>query len=509
MKKYLHILLIVVYFSSFALAQNGFYKSIDVWGYANGITDLLVDNDTIVIYGTAGIDSLSGGGQFFMKIDTFGNIINSKLFLNDSLKLLSTDKGNLIKTHDGGYAICGTTWDSIYKHEIYLLKIKNDLSFDFISYYNDTVFESLYNGVILEFNSSFFLLGAEQFPYVNDYNMFVMRTDAQGNQLWKKSYPIPHSRDQGRGLIQIDSNTILFYASIGDDQGPGSATDTSKVFAYPTIVAIDTLGNTKWTWNWDGTKTEGWIGLRDLIITDDGEYIYSAVESNWSITTGFFFRPIAVKLNQSREEVWHLVLDTTYFLPVYLDNVLMTLDSNFLFSGTYWYYFYHAKVTPDGTKLWDIKDSSKIDEWSFTRIKGTDLLSSGSIISGGEAAMDQTNGGRAVWSFLLKMNSNGCVDTLNCWPVSIIEPTQPIDYQLSVFPNPASHLVNIQLKNSPFRKGRIIITNLAGQMVKTFRYSGNEVVWELDDVTNGLYFCRLEVDGELIDVQKIIVCCDP
>lgn len=35
----------------------------------------------------------------------------------------------------------------------------------------------------------------------------------------------------------------------------------------------------------------------------------------------------------------------------------------------------------------------------------------------------------------------------------------------------------IQLSNLIFRKGEIIITDLVGRRIRTFRYTGNKVIW--------------------------------
>jgi hypothetical protein len=113
---------------------------------------------------------------------------------------------------------------------------------------------------------------------------------------------------------------------------------------------------------------------------------------------------------------------------------------------------------------------------------GTAVLSSGSIISIGY----NRDGPYGETGFIMKLTRDGCLDTLNCFPVML----QNIDNQvesLKVYPNPAYESINIELPIKGIRQKRIKITNLQGQVVMDMKSLDEVIDLDISGFSPGFY----------------------
>ena len=85
--------------------------------------------------------------------------------------------------------------------------------------------------------------------------------------------------------------------------------------------------------------------------------------------------------------------------------------------------------------------------------------------------------------------------------------THEIDNNLSVFPIPASDMVNVSLTNNSVNEVNLSLTNMFGQVVKTENL-GNEVsihrTINVSDLPNGIYFMNIKI-GSTYSVKKIVI----
>ena len=490
--------------------QNGFFTIPDIDAELASVKDMVVDNDTIVIYGTIGKGDPIKWGQYFAKFDTLGNLIKTSLMIADSIELLSSYRGKLIKTMDGGYAMMGAY--SAYNQDsteikvyTYLLKVKHDLSLDFVKFYQNPGYKISLNQYLINFNSGYMHFNLQQKAGEHGANWFVRAVDADGEELWKKSYYKPDTYNSIYDVAMMDSNEIVLFGNSRDNLPIGAP--YTDGFIYPIMMAIDSLGNEKWKWNWDGEIT----GLRDVgkkfLPTRDGGLLYSGIRPLTPSENELYFHPRLTKLDSNLNIEWRYEMDTVDHQDAHMLSIIETPDSNYIVSGGYRGIIYHGKYRDDGSRIWERKDSTLVspDYWYQGYVRRSALLSSGSIVSAGY--MKNPDKGFVDWNFVMKLSPDGCMDTLACWPLSVDESVQDFDYQVDVYPNPAIDVVRFTL---PEGKGmnlhkKIIITDLSGRIVREIRFVGGEAVWDLTGVSQGFYFYRLELDGELVDVGKIVV----
>jgi len=445
-------------------------------------------------------------------MDSLGNILTFTK-VSDKPQDLSTSKnGKLVKTNKG-YAVFASINkikpdSSGYNQETYMIKVNHELELDFLKYYPFSSFPSMINYSLLSVNNGFYLFGTQQLPDVNDHNWFVMRTDSNGDLLWKKSYFYPNTRDDGCEMLLLDSNTIVLCGTTSDDLPPGGG--NAGRFAYPRMLAIDTLGNVKWKWNWDGDEVTN-QGASCLLATPDGGYVYGGGEIIYLPAGNVVFKPMIVKLDANFQEEWYRYIDTIEwhtFNDALITSITMSKDSNYIVSGGLQLYIYHGEFSPQGDRLWSRYDSTWVD-WTGEekgKAEGTAILSSGSIISGGEFTKLTDSGYWTLWSFIMKLSPDGCMDTLACWPVAT-DDVQSADYQLDVYPNPSSDVIHFSLSQDAVlpRESKIIITDILGRKVTAIRYMGGDVAWDVSDFPQGLYFYRLDVGGKVLVVGRVLV----
>lgn len=78
-----------------------------------------------------------------------------------------------------------------------------------------------------------------------------------------------------------------------------------------------------------------------------------------------------------------------------------------------------------------------------------------------------------------------------------VRPVEAPVAELAVFPQPASHTVQVSLPVGMTGNGELQVLDMAGRVVRTKRISGTTVMVAVDDLPNGLYSVRTLVNGQL------------
>ena len=440
--------LIFLFFAQIGFSQNGFFTMPDIDANLATIKDMVIDNDTIVVYGTIGMGNPNKWGQYFAKFDTLGNLLSTSPMIADSVELSSSDIGNITKTADGGYAMLGAY--SHYNQDssesvvyTYLLKVKHDLSLDFIKFYENIGYKKSLNQQLLVHQNGYILLCVEQKAGEHGGSWFVRYVDLAGAVIWKKSYYKPNTYNSIYDVAILDSNEIVIFGNSRDNNPIG--TPYTQGFIYPIMMAIDSLGNVKWKWNWDGGVT----GILDVgftfIPTEDGGFMLGGMRDEFPTPSTIVFHALLTKLDPNLNLEWRIQLDTFDFHNGRILSIIEAPDSSYIVSGGVNTYatrsIYHGKFGVDGIQKWGRIDSTIVGEeyWYQGYVKRSDLLSSGSIVSAGYMRNPDKN--FSDWSFVMKLSPDGCMDTLACWPVALGDDVQGLDYQLDVYPNPASDVL--------------------------------------------------------------------
>lgn len=345
----------------------------------------------------------------------------------------------------------------------------------------------------------------------NTQHPMIIRTDAEGEELWRTYYPEPDVLKQSIAIKSVDSNTYLVFSARADK----IVFPNQQTWANAYIFAIDSLGNEKW--DWEAKDVSGIAGAWDCDVLENGSMV--CVGTTWeelSNSPGSYrSRPQIFRLDSDKNVVWQHIYSELYGASQYYRQMVKLPDNNYLVTGEMFPSFtpdglptaamrgVHLKISPEGDSIWLRQDS--VYENNTTKkvvIRGTGLLSSGSIVS-----MGTINTNTGPYGFLIKLSPNGCVDTLHCWPVAN-EPEIPGRRQaLSVYPNPANDYVILSNNGVPFRKRSSIqlIDGLGRTVARIFPQGEADIRIDVANRPAGVYFYRYLVDGMEESVGRIVV----
>jgi len=192
---------------------------------------------------------------YLIKTDSEGNTLWTKTFGGDSY-----DVGHCVKqTSDGGYIITGYTYSyGAGSSDMWLIKTDGNGNLEWDNTFGDTEPEHGYS--VIQSGDEYVVTGYTKSYGEGDYDVWLVKTDNEGNEIWNKTYGGPE--DDRSFAIQYTSDDNFVVAGFTDSFGAGN---------YDMwLLKIDNAGDTLWT------KTIGDDNLnraRSVVQTTDGGYI--------------------------------------------------------------------------------------------------------------------------------------------------------------------------------------------------------------------------------------------
>jgi hypothetical protein len=401
---------------------------------------------------------------------------------------------------------CGNVSDSITQKDFFLLMKVNQIG--------DTIwtkrYESHYNrglcGSIIETNDKGFLLTGWTTPYdtLTGNNGFtkvqVIKVDSSGNLLWSKYYGFTSgsiTSEQIYSVVETPEKDLIFVG-VKDYYYPLFEVD----FQYY-IFKTDSLGNVIWEKNYGNRN---WLeGYNTIIKTKDNNYLLSG---GVNYTPNYLDKaPMQlVKINTIGDTLWERKYLKDYINQ--LADMVELADGSIVFTG--WFYKFPRplqaagfiyKVNARGDSLWMRKiDSDTMYDDYINHINQTS--DKGFILTGAGFPPGRRN----AEAWIIKVDSLGC--TYNGCAIS----TATHDYTegstlMTLFPNPASDVLNIDFKTTGFLKdARLVVTDILGRRLKTIQLGKvTQCSLDVQDIPKGIYFCTLISDQKTVEIQKFSI----
>ena len=476
-------------------AQPGFNQSYDLGELAASFCSIERTNDTIIVYGGAKESGASGFGMLFARLDTFGNVIDYKIY-NDSLGdefTLVYPNSFMKRPNNSGYAGVGQVF---YRVNGYLSLFDNQGNVVKYVEYKDSVSLTDFYKQVKELEDGFLIAGEKQNPVTYKTEIFVLKTDLQGNIIWEKKYPALNRAAYFSQIQIINSNeylisstTIKTYFSLSQQR------NTSKIFA------IDSLGNIKWQWESQPSLEE--MGAGQIYKTVDNNWLYMSARGWYNST----YNEISVQPKVViRDENFNLIKQDTFDIansPVtFFSNSIQLSDGGWLAVGSKPVNYatppifsefnavagWMVKIDDQANKVWSRIDTAfwSTQSGSTNYLYDAVELPGGSIIACGYSRTYEPAG--KDWGWLVKISPDGCVDTLSC--ATLQAPVHLLPEALvSIYPNPATSWLHIESQDG-ILWDKIELLDMSGRVLQTL-YTVAEHRLDVSGLAAGLYVLRL------------------
>ncbi len=226
------------------------------------------------------------------------------------------DGSSVQQTADGGFIIAGTTRSIVEgSADVYLIRTDSN---------GDTLWTKTYGGyyedwgfsVIQTRDNGFFITGSTYGIDSVNNDVYLIRTDSNGDTLWTKMYGGADLDDGFAAMQTSDSGFII----VGMTWPLG--TDGLDVY----LVRINQLGDTLWTRNYGGTSNE--IGYSVQQTTDGGFIITGSTRSFGAGSRDVYL----IRTNPNGDTLW-----TKTYGGIDNDegfSVLQTGDGGFIVAGS-------------------------------------------------------------------------------------------------------------------------------------------------------------------------------
>ena len=180
------------------------------------------------------------------------------------------DKGYSVRqTNDSGYIIVGSSCSfGADDEDVYLIRSNSNGDTLWTKTYGDTLSNNLGYSIQQTDDGGFIIAGATwPSPALSD--VYVIRTDANGDTVWTKTYGglTSLSQDDGRSVLQVSDGGFIIAGSTIDEDSTGTYN-----FWYVYLIRTDLNGDTVWT------KTHG----GDFIAI--GSSIHQTIDDGFIIT---------------------------------------------------------------------------------------------------------------------------------------------------------------------------------------------------------------------------------
>ena len=265
-------------------------------------------------FAIAGITESFGAGArdvYLVKTDASGNLVWQKTYGGTSYDY----GGSVVQTSDGGFIIAGYT-NSFGAGGTDVFLVKTDVS-------GNLVWQKTYGGtnydygycVVRTSDSGFVVAGYTNSFGAGDSDVYLVKTDASGNQVWQKTYGGTNAEYSFSVVQTSDSGFVI--------SGRTSSFGAGGSDVY--LVKTDASGNQVWQKTYGGTNAE--YG-ECVVQTNDSGFVVAGYTYSFGAGGSDVY---LVKTDASGNQVWQKTYGGTN--AEYGRSVVQTNDSGFVVAG--------------------------------------------------------------------------------------------------------------------------------------------------------------------------------
>jgi len=214
----------------------------------------------------------------------------------------------------------------------------------------DTLWTQTYGGTGVEYGQSVqqttdggYIIAGQTGPSVGSPDVYVIKTDESGNELWTGTFGLAYTYDMGYDVQQTDDGG---YIIAGQTSNPFAPTLVYDVY----LIKTDDSGNQLWTQTFGGTANDCGYSVQQ---TADGGYIVAGYTKSYGAGQADVY---LVKTDASGNELWTQTYGGT--ANDYGYNVQQTSDGGYIITGQTYSYgigesnVWLIKTDELGNELW-------------------------------------------------------------------------------------------------------------------------------------------------------------
>lgn len=170
--------------------------------------------------------------------------------------------------------------------------------------------------------------------------------------------------------------------------------------------------------------------------------------------------------------------------------------------------FFIGKLQADKIVLnWEVENEVNLSEYVVERsTNGTSFIALASVKANGSKGYTftddaNTNKGSRVYYRLKKVDKDGSFTYSDVFSLHI-----PLNIKFSVYPNPASDVIQLQFNSNSNATVQVVITDLVGKTLVNKAFTANNGIVKIgtNELKNGTYLVKAIIAGEQY-LQKIVV----
>jgi hypothetical protein len=478
--------------------------------------NLIAINDTTYVLWNRIGDSSGFAGLTLIQLDSNGIVLDTlDFFIEDGYLTSFTNSTNCLAGEQSDNIIF---WGSDINNRLYLTFFNFKTREKRIVFYNqfDIGFQFQGNTAIEVSANGIFLTGqVQRTDTYGTSDAFVIHTDLEGNEIWRKTYGMPDVEDTPMTIIQKSENEIVIaggrFSPFGNVFLP-----PSQIFGKELFITIDTLGNQLSEWVSTGTQNFGSIRGMHAV---HGKFYYSGTYLKVLQNDYEFLSYIGCR-DSNLNVLWRtpITIDASYRLNV-INSTVISPDSLYITGAGRIHLggpMLHFKVRlADGEVIYQRNDTVCVPNmlswgtppllWPYdANLYDIATLSSGSTVSCGVVDVLTTEG-RRISGYILKTNAWGEDLLEDCSTVSSEEP-QYTQNELFIYPNPCSARFTLE---PPAYTGAYRVRMYASTGALAHEQAceqGETPEIEVSQLQNGLYFVQIVSEqGSLLSVGKVLV----
>jgi len=522
--KALQIVCIILFLSQTLNAQNTFNKVFYPSSTQKLITSVTVFDGKTIFVGID-VDSFQFvGNMVLFELDLNGNVINEKIYKNDSIDLMCWNK-SLLGQSDTLYLVCYENLGSVYnRNALYALNFTDTLKT--VSLNLPAPDYTISPQAMIKVDNEFYILGNFENIVLpsNSGDIFFTKISNNFEIIWSKKFGT-NFLEYGylSSLKHTVNNTIL----LGYNKDNRSISNHNYIFKS-IIEERDTAGNLLRQYVSPNGRLQ--TMLSDIVPNADGSLVY-ACQQAWEVyvtsVSDFEMNGLIVKLDSNFNEVWNLPIRafkniSGTALPI--RNISKVTDSGggYIASGTLYEidtinntgkgYGLIQKVSENGDSLWARKIVYPGQENNFINMfyDLKETPDKGFIMCGSlQPADTATNpfNNNFTYGWVVKTDSMGCV-VPGCHLYDGLQENKIPTHVMKVFPNPADDMISIYYNAAKLaQNSSMLLFNQEGKLLTTLNITSNNATYmiPLMNYPSGIYYLSLYEGDTIIKTEKIII----